>query len=94
MAVAFKGRICHLLSELFADASVFFLFFSAAGAVSVGAAKALFYRFYKLPVGIKRIAFRISAAELTIHVSFGNYTPAEQAMAEMFSHLGNLIVFL
>ena len=94
MAVAFKGRICHLLSELFADASVFFLFFSAAGAVSVGAAKALFYRFYKLPVGIKRIAFRFSAAELAIHVSFGNYTPTEQAMAVLISHLGNLIVFL
>lgn len=94
MAVAFKGRICHLISELFADASVFSLFFSAAGAVSVGAAKALFYRFYDFLVGIKRIAFRISAAELAIHVSFGNYTPAEQAMAEMFSHLGNLIVFL
>ena len=45
-------------------------------------------------VGIKRTAFRISAADLAIHVSFGNYTPAEQAMAEIFSHLGNLLVFL
>lgn len=44
-------------------------------------------------VRIKRTAFRISAAELAIHVSFGNYTPAEQAMAEMFSHLDNLLVF-
>ena len=45
-------------------------------------------------VAIKLTAFRISAAEFAIHVSFGNYTPAEQAMAEMFSHLGNLLVFL
>ena len=45
------------------------------------------------PVGIKRTAFRITAAELAIHAFFRNYTPAEQTMSEMFSHLNNLLVF-
>lgn len=53
MAVAFKGRICHLLSELFADTFVFFLFLSATGTVAAGAAKPLFYRLYDFFGGIK-----------------------------------------
>ena len=43
-------------------------------------------------VWIKRIAFRIPAADLTIHAFFRNYTPAEQTTSEMFSHLNNLLV--